>query len=118
MVDPSNEPKTDKLSILGEAIRFVQQTQLENSQLRQLNKFLEVGWLLLLYMRSSFIAQARAHTLFSIPQLQLQLLCAKSTVIHRLKMTAASWCQTATQGRVEIVGCALMGVVCVALNRP
>lgn len=42
MVDPSNEPKTDKLSILGEAIRFVQQTQLENSQLRQLNKFLEV----------------------------------------------------------------------------
>ena len=48
MVDPSNEPKTDKLSILGEAIRYVQQTQLENSQLRQLNKFLEVhrvqGW--------------------------------------------------------------------------
>lgn len=42
MVDPSNEPKTDKLSILGEAIRYVQQTQLENSQLRQLNKFLEV----------------------------------------------------------------------------
>uniref|UniRef100_A0A383VV66 BHLH domain-containing protein n=1 Tax=Tetradesmus obliquus TaxID=3088 RepID=A0A383VV66_TETOB len=41
MVDPSNEPKTDKLSILGEAIRFVQQTQVENSQLRQLNKFLE-----------------------------------------------------------------------------
>jgi hypothetical protein len=43
LVDPSNEPKTDKLSILGEAIRFVQQTQVENSQLRQLNKFLEVS---------------------------------------------------------------------------
>jgi hypothetical protein len=43
MVDPGSEPKTDKLSILGEAIRFVQQTQLENSQLRQLNKFLEVS---------------------------------------------------------------------------
>jgi hypothetical protein len=42
LVDPSNEPKTDKLSVLGEAIRFVQQTQVENSQLRQLNKFLEV----------------------------------------------------------------------------
>jgi hypothetical protein len=42
LIDPANEPKTDKLSILMEAIRFVQQTQLENSQLRQLNKFLEV----------------------------------------------------------------------------
>lgn len=42
LVDPSNEPKTDKLSILGEAIRYVQQTQVENSQLKQLNKFLEV----------------------------------------------------------------------------
>lgn len=42
LVDPSNEPKTDKLSILSESIRYVQQTQLENSQLRQLNKFLEV----------------------------------------------------------------------------
>eukprot|EP00879_Flechtneria_rotunda_P002063 GHRR01002242.1.p1 GENE.GHRR01002242.1~~GHRR01002242.1.p1 ORF type:complete len:373 (+),score=165.97 GHRR01002242.1:543-1661(+) len=41
LVDPSNEPKTDKLSILGEAIRYVQQTQVENSQLKQLNKFLE-----------------------------------------------------------------------------
>lgn len=43
LVDPDNEPKTDKLSILAVAIRFVQQTQLENSQLRQLNKFLEVS---------------------------------------------------------------------------
>lgn len=42
LVDPTDEPKTDKLSILSEAIRFVQQMQVENCQLRQLNKFLEV----------------------------------------------------------------------------
>ncbi|KAF8057146.1 ISA1 [Scenedesmus sp. PABB004] len=41
LVDPGAEPKTDKLGILAEAIRFVQQVQVENCQLRQLNKFLE-----------------------------------------------------------------------------
>ncbi len=42
LVDPGKEPKTDKLSILLEAIRFVHQTLLENTQLKQINKFLEV----------------------------------------------------------------------------
>jgi hypothetical protein len=46
LIEPDKEPKTDKLSILCEAIRFVQQVAVENSQLKQLNKFLEVshGW--------------------------------------------------------------------------
>lgn len=42
LIEPGKEPKTDKLSILGEAIRFVRQMAVENSQLKQLNKFLEV----------------------------------------------------------------------------
>ena len=42
-MDPGQEPKTDKLSILQESIRFVQQMQVENNQLKQLNKFLEVS---------------------------------------------------------------------------
>eukprot|EP00877_Chromochloris_zofingiensis_P009358 jgi/Chrzof1/4676/Cz14g22130.t1 len=41
LVEPGKEPKNDKLSVLCEAIRFVQQIQVENSQLKQLNKFLE-----------------------------------------------------------------------------
>jgi hypothetical protein len=43
LVEPGQEPKTDKLSVLQEAIRCVQQMQVENSQLKQLNKFMEVG---------------------------------------------------------------------------
>ena len=43
LIEPDKEPKTDKLSILAEAIRFVRTVQVENRQLQQLNKFLEVG---------------------------------------------------------------------------
>lgn len=43
LVEPNKEPKTDKLTVLQEAIRTVQQLQVENHQLKQLNKFLEVG---------------------------------------------------------------------------
>ena len=43
LVDPGSEPKTDKSTILGDAIRYVQQVTVENHQLKQLNKFLEVG---------------------------------------------------------------------------
>ena len=42
LVEPGKEPKTDKLTILSEAIRTVRQLQVENHQLKQLNKFLEV----------------------------------------------------------------------------
>lgn len=42
LVEPNKEPKTDKLSVLAEAIRTVRQLQVENHQLKQLNKFLEV----------------------------------------------------------------------------
>lgn len=42
LVDPGNEPKTDKTTILTDAIRYVQQVTVENHQLKQLNKFLEV----------------------------------------------------------------------------
>ncbi|GIL45364.1 hypothetical protein Vafri_2608 [Volvox africanus] len=42
LVDPGNEPKTDKSTILTDAIKYVQQITVENHQLRQLNKFLEV----------------------------------------------------------------------------
>ncbi|GLI64240.1 hypothetical protein VaNZ11_007438 [Volvox africanus] len=41
LVDPGNEPKTDKSTILTDAIKYVQQITVENHQLRQLNKFLE-----------------------------------------------------------------------------
>lgn len=43
LVDPNNEPKTDKLSILGEAIRYVQQAHVQISQAQTLQKFLEVS---------------------------------------------------------------------------
>lgn len=42
LIDPGKEPKTDKPSILADAIKFVQQLTVENHQLKQLNKFLEV----------------------------------------------------------------------------
>lgn len=42
LVDPNNEPKTDKLSVLGEAIRYVQQAHVQISQAQTLQKFLEV----------------------------------------------------------------------------
>lgn len=42
LVDPGSEPKTDKNTILTDTIKYVQQTTIENHQLRQLNKFLEV----------------------------------------------------------------------------
>ena len=42
LVEPdAPEPRTDKLSILGEAIRFVASAAAERHQLRTLNKFLE-----------------------------------------------------------------------------
>lgn len=42
-LDPGKAPKTDKASIVADAIRVVTQLRTENSQLQQLNKFLEVG---------------------------------------------------------------------------
>ncbi len=42
-MDPHGEPKVDKTTILADAIRFVQQVTVEINQLKQLNKFLEVG---------------------------------------------------------------------------
>mmetsp|Transcript_13764 Transcript_13764/g.29627 ORF Transcript_13764/g.29627 Transcript_13764/m.29627 type:complete len:304 (-) Transcript_13764:551-1462(-) len=41
LIEPGKEPKTDKPTILGDAIKYVQQLTVENHQLRQLNKFLE-----------------------------------------------------------------------------
>ncbi|KXZ41653.1 hypothetical protein GPECTOR_340g76 [Gonium pectorale] len=41
LIDPNGEPKTDKSTILTDAIKYVQQMTVENHQLRQLNKFLE-----------------------------------------------------------------------------
>lgn len=43
LVDPGSEPKTDKTTILVDTIRYVQQMTVESHQLKQLNKFLEVG---------------------------------------------------------------------------
>lgn len=43
LIDPGNEPKTDKTTILVDAIKYVQQMTVENHQLKQLNKFLEVS---------------------------------------------------------------------------
>lgn len=40
-LDPGKTPKTDKASIVADAIRVVTQLRTENSQLQQLNKFLE-----------------------------------------------------------------------------
>ena len=42
-LDPGKTPKTDKASIVADAIRVVTQLRTENSQLQQLNKFLEVS---------------------------------------------------------------------------
>lgn len=41
LVEPGKEPKTDKSSILCDALKCVQQLRVENHQLKQLNKFLE-----------------------------------------------------------------------------
>jgi len=41
LIDPGKEPKTDKPTILADAIKHVHQMRVENHQLRQLNKFLE-----------------------------------------------------------------------------
>lgn len=42
MLEPGKAAKTDKSSIITDAIRVVTQLRAENGQLRQLNKFLEV----------------------------------------------------------------------------
>lgn len=41
-LDPRKDVKTDKTSIVADAIRVVTQLRAENGQLKQLNKFLEV----------------------------------------------------------------------------
>ncbi len=41
MLEPGKVVKTDKTSIIADAIRIVTQLRAENGQLRQLNKFLE-----------------------------------------------------------------------------
>ena len=47
VLEPGKAAKTDKSSIITDAIRIVTQLRAENGQLRQLNKFLEVLALLL-----------------------------------------------------------------------
>ena len=47
VLEPGKAAKTDKSSIITDAIRIVTQLRAENGQLRQLNKFLEVPALLL-----------------------------------------------------------------------
>ena len=42
MLEPGKAAKSDKSSIITDAIRIVTQLRAENGQLRQLNKFLEV----------------------------------------------------------------------------
>jgi len=42
VLEPGKAAKTDKSSIITDAIRIVTQLRAENGQLRQLNKFLEV----------------------------------------------------------------------------
>ena len=42
VLEPGKAAKTDKSSIITDAIRVVTQLRAENGQLRQLNKFLEV----------------------------------------------------------------------------
>ena len=42
ILEPGKASKTDKANIISDAIRIVTQLRGENSQLRQLNKFLEV----------------------------------------------------------------------------
>jgi hypothetical protein len=42
VLEPGKAAKTDKASIITDAIRIVTQLRAENGQLRQLNKFLEV----------------------------------------------------------------------------
>jgi hypothetical protein len=42
VLEPGKVVKTDKTSIIADAIRIVTQLRAENGQLRQLNKFLEV----------------------------------------------------------------------------
>lgn len=42
-LEPGKVAKTDKTSIISDAIKMVTQLRAENGQLKQLNKFLEVG---------------------------------------------------------------------------
>jgi len=55
-VEPNKDPKTDKLTVLSEAIRTVRQLQVENHQLKQLNKFLEE--------KASSLERERAQSMF------------------------------------------------------
>lgn len=41
LLDPKQEPRTDKLLVLTDAVKHITQLSLENQQLKQLNKFLE-----------------------------------------------------------------------------
>ena len=43
VLEPGKAAKTDKTNIIDDAMRIVTQLRGENGQLRQLNKFLEVG---------------------------------------------------------------------------
>lgn len=45
LCDPSGKMvRTDRVSVVTDAIRVLSQLRVENNQLRQLNKFLEVGF--------------------------------------------------------------------------
>lgn len=59
MLEPGKAAKTDKSSIITDAIRIVTQLRAENGQLRQLNKFLEVCSMLV-------AKDARACTLWTL----------------------------------------------------
>ena len=61
MLEPGKAAKTDKSSIITDAIRVVTQLRAENGQLRQLNKFLEVGGALSKLASDSFTCTFWGH---------------------------------------------------------
>ena len=57
-LDPRKDVKTDKTSIVADAIRVVTQLRAENGQLKQLNKFLEVHSVFLLFRNPCIFVRA------------------------------------------------------------
>lgn len=64
LIDPGKDPKTDKLTVLMDAIKFIQQIRIEHNQVRQLNKFLEE--------RCAQIEKDRSQLMFQHMMLQQQ----------------------------------------------
>ena len=53
LLDPGKPSRTDKVSIIADAIKAITQLRAESHQMKQLNKFLEVCWLLRLAHRKA-----------------------------------------------------------------